>query len=218
MITEQVFNKMPGRMVHKDKFLKKMLILALVMMVSFRSGAQQLRSEKRRWSLTGEVLTQTPGAFSESLRIPGLSRQLSGGKGFQVGLEYVWNDSGKGQLFQNLTWIEYWNPDQETGTSASTWLGYRRTIRKGFIEGLGGGGYWYHAFFNDRVLQEVNGGFYKERNAVASPVFSAGLGAGYSIRPLWDIYARYAHHAQLPADMQPFRLHRTLNLGVRVKL
>jgi hypothetical protein len=218
MINNKVFNKMVDRLVCGDKFLKQILILALVMAFHFRSGAQELTSKKRRWSIAGEVLTQTPGAFSESLRLPGLTRQLSDGKGFQVGLEYVWNDTGKGQLFQSLTWIEYWNPDKETGTSAATWLGYRLTIRKGYIEGLAGGGYWYNAFFNDKVLQDVNGGFYKERNAVASPVFSAGLGAGYSVRPLWDIYTRYTHHAQFPADMQPFRLHRALNLGVRVKL
>ncbi len=180
--------------------------------------AQESGAKTQRWSVQGEILSQTTGAYSSSIRIPGIARQLSDGKGVKAGVEYTWRKTRKIELFQDLSLMQYWHRGQENGTSAATSVGYRHFFNNVYTEGLLGAGYWHTRFSRRRTWQDENGVFYSGKFVTGSWAPSVGLGAGYHASRRWDIYVRYSHHTRLPDETHNMRHHRTLNAGVRRNL
>lgn len=194
----------------------KAIILALLLTLLSEQGyAQTGRHPISRWSVNLEALTHTAGVYAESVRLPGIRTQFSGGKGLQLGVEYVYLGGKRGQFFQNITLLKY-GSKKETGLGAATSLGYRRRFGAAFVEGQAGVGYWQTTFPDGRELQTPNGDFLSEKFKVAGLTPSVALGAGYQLNKSWKVYLRYYHHAQLQTELNPggVRLHRSLNLGL----
>ncbi|MCH5714784.1 hypothetical protein [Niabella hibiscisoli] len=119
--------------------MKLLFIAAFISALPILSYARE--KPPGRWAIKTEVLAQTAGAYAESIRIPGFKRQLSDGKGIQLGAEYLYIDHKNWQLFQSTGVMHYWHSKQEKGLAVHTSLGYRRKIGAAYIEGLIGPGY-----------------------------------------------------------------------------
>jgi len=195
--------------------MKPVTIIILTVLLAKQVQAQGGGPDFYRWSVNLEVLTQTAGMYAESVRLPGIKTQFSGGKGLQLGAEYVYAAGKKGRVFQNFALMKH-SSRKETGLGAATYLGYSYRIASAFVEGQAGIGYVQTTFREGRERQNNSGEFFSEKFKVAGITPTAAVGAGYYVSKKWKIYLRYYHHAQLHAELNPggVRLHRSLNLGV----
>lgn len=198
--------------------MKQLFIPAILSLCSFLLHAQEKPTD--RWAIKIEALAQTTGAYAESIRIPGLKRQFSDGKGIQLSIEYLYIDHKNWQLFQSAGLMQYWHPKQERGLALHTLLGYRRKIRAAYIEGLIGPGYLKTKFVDGQQVQTQTGDLHTKSLHIAGIAPALALGAGYHINKKWSAYTRYNHLAQLQdaSSAQAIRLHRTLNVGIGFNL
>lgn len=196
--------------------MKTILISTIIILRTFTCEAQQPQEKQpEKWALKLDGAALTTGAYSESMRIPGVKRQLSDSRGLQLGAEYIYKSQKHWQLFQNLALMKYWNKD-EKGILGATYLGYRRKFRNIFLEGLAGAGYLKSNFPKGREVQDNNGAFRQEDFSLSGFSPAVAIGAGYQINRRISIYSRYYHQAQIQnkAEPQTVRLHRTLQFGL----
>ncbi len=198
--------------------MKQLLIVTIISICPLLSHAQE--KPRNRWTLKIEGLAQTTGAYAESIRIPGIKRLLSDGKGVQLSAEYLYLDHKNWQLFQSAGILQYWHPQQEKGLALHTSLGYRRKIAAAYIEGLIGPGYLATTFTNGQDQQTKDGEINTTSFKLNGITPTIALGAGYRINKKWSVYTRYYHLAQLQDATSPqaVRLHRTLNIGIGFNL
>ncbi|WP_114789603.1 outer membrane beta-barrel protein [Niabella yanshanensis] len=198
--------------------MKHLLIPAIFGLCPLLLHAQE--KPANRWAVKVDALAQTTGAYSESIRMPGLKRQLSDGKGIQLSIEYLYIDHKNWQLFQSAGLIQYRHRKQEQGLALHTSVGYRRKIRAAYIEGLIGPGYMSTKFSGGQQVQTPAGEIHTKPFNLTGFTPTLALGAGYRIDKKWSVYARYHHLGQLQdaASTQAVRLHRTINAGIGFNL
>ncbi|MBN8788638.1 MAG: hypothetical protein J0I84_16230 [Terrimonas sp.] len=197
--------------------MNKILFITFIIIAPLICAAQQTI---KRWALQGEALAQTTGAYAESMRIPGLKRQLNDGRGLQLNAEYVYAYQRNGQIFQHVGIMQYYHPQQEKGFSVAAQLGYRQKISIVFLEALIGAGFLRTTFYDKREFQNLNGDFYKSRFSIAGFTPSVAVGVGANVNKALSTYIRYYHLAQLQssASVQGIRLHRNLAVGIGLKM
>ncbi|PVD54071.1 hypothetical protein DC498_01380 [Terrimonas sp.] len=138
--------------------MNKVLLITVMIITPAICVAQQ---KIKRWALQGEALAQTTGAYAESMRIPGLRRQLNDGRGLQLNAEYVYVYQHNWQIFQHVGIMQYYHPQQAKGFSVAAQLGYRQKISIAYMEALIGAGFLRTTFYDKREFQNLNGNFYK---------------------------------------------------------